>query len=67
MSKAEKAPHAIEYALACVHMVVNHAILAKYHPVSNPVYVMARGSRPKYDNKQIRFSQKMRLKSCCPP
>ena len=55
MGKAEKAPRTIEYALACVRMVVNHAIRAKYHPGPNPVSIMARGSRPKYDNKRVRF------------
>ena len=55
MKRAGRAPRSIEYALACVRMVVNHAIRAKYHPGPNPVSIMARGSRPKYDNKRVRF------------
>ncbi len=55
MGKAEKAPRTIEYALTCVRMVMNHAIRSGYHRGPNPVSLLPRGSRPKYDNKRVRF------------
>jgi integrase len=55
MNKAGKAPRSIEYAFACIRMVINHAIHAGYHPGPNPVTTLPRGSRPKYDNKRVRF------------
>ena len=58
MTKAGKAPRSVEYALACVRMVINHAIRAGYHPGPNPVTTLPRKSRPKYDNKRVRFFSK---------
>jgi len=55
MSRADKAPRSIEYALACIRMVIGHAIRSGYHPGPNPVTTLPRGSRPKYDNKRVRF------------
>lgn len=55
MGRAGKAPRSIEYALACIRMVVGHAIRSGYHPGPNPVTTLPRGSRPKYDNKRVRF------------
>ncbi len=55
MKKADKASRSIEYALACVRMVLNHALRSGYHAGPNPVTTMARHARPKYDNKRVRF------------
>ena len=55
MKRADKAPRSIEYALACVRMVLNHALRSGYHAGPNPVTTMARNARPKYDNKRVRF------------
>ncbi len=55
MKRAGKAPRSIEYAFACVRMVMNHAIRSGYHRGPNPVSLLPRGSRPKYDNKRVRF------------
>jgi len=41
-----------------VHMVVNHAILAKYHPGPNPVYVMAGAADPNMIISGYVFSSK---------
>lgn len=58
MTKAGKAPRSIEYALACVRMVIGHAIRAGYHSGPNPVTTLPRKSKPKYDNKRVRFFSK---------
>jgi len=55
MKRAGRAPRSIEYAFACVRMVMNHAIRSGYHRGPNPVSSLPRGSRPKYDNKRVRF------------
>ena len=55
MKRAGRAPRSIEYAFACVRMVMNHAIRSGYHRGPNPVSLLPRGSRPKYDNKRVRF------------
>ncbi len=55
MKRAGRAPRSIEYAFACTRMVLNHAIRSGYHPGPNPVSSLPRGSRPKYDNKRVRF------------
>ena len=52
---AGKSPRTIEYTLACARMVLNHAIRTGFHPGPNPVTTLPRNSRPKFDNKKLRF------------
>jgi integrase len=55
MSKAGRAPRTIQLALAHVRMVINHAIRSGYHAGPNPVSTMPRNSKPKVENRRLRF------------
>ena len=55
IENAGKAPRTAQLALSFVRMVINHAIRGKYHTGPNPVSTLPRNSKPKLDNKRIRF------------
>jgi integrase len=55
MNKAGRAPRTIQLALAHVRMVINHAIRSGYHAGPNPVSTMPRNSKPKVENRRLRF------------
>lgn len=55
MNKAGRAPRTIQLALAHVRMVINHAIRTGYHAGPNPVSIMPRNSKPKVENRRLRF------------
>ncbi len=52
MIDAGKAPRSIQYALAVVRQVINHAIRNEIYSGDNPA---TKVSRPKVDNKRLRF------------
>jgi integrase len=52
MIDAGKAPRSIQYALAVVRQVINHAIKNEIYSGSNPA---SKVSKPKVDNRRIRF------------
>jgi integrase len=52
MSDAKKSPRSIQYALAVIRQVFNHAIKNEMFTGNNPATMV---SRPKVDNKRIRF------------
>jgi integrase len=55
MNQAGRAPRTIQLALAHVRMVINHAIRSGYHAGPNPVSTMPRNSKPKVENRRLRF------------
>jgi integrase len=55
MDAAGRAPRTIQLALAFVRMVINHAMRSRYHAGPNPVSIMPRNSRPKVENRRLRF------------
>ncbi len=55
IQNAGRAPRTAQLALSFVRMVINHAIRENYYSGSNPVSTLPRNSKPKVDNKRIRF------------
>ncbi|MGV1099145.1 tyrosine-type recombinase/integrase [Thiovibrio sp. JS02] len=58
MAKAGRAPRSIEYALAVVRQVFNHAINHDFHAGKNPAGGGGKVKRPKIDNRRMRFLTK---------
>lgn len=55
MEKADLAPRTIEYAFACIRMVMSHAIENNYYQGMNPIKKLKHNDKPKYDNRRTRF------------
>jgi len=55
MIKAERAPRSVQYAFACIRMVLNQAIDSKYYHDINPIKKLKKADKPKFDNRRTRF------------
>ncbi len=55
MEKGNLAPRTVEYAFACIRMVMSHAIENNYHQGINPIKKLKLNDKPKFDNRRTRF------------
>jgi integrase len=55
MTKAGRSPRTVQYAFACLRMVMNHAAEEGYYTGINPIKKLKKTDRPKFDNRRTRF------------
>lgn len=55
MTKAGRSPRSVQYAFACIRMVMNQAIESKYYNGINPIKKLRKTDKPKFDNRRTRF------------
>jgi integrase len=55
MTKAGRSPRTVQYAFACIRMVINQAIEDGYYIGINPIKKLKQSDKPKFDNRRTRF------------
>ncbi len=55
ITKAGRSPRTVQYAFACLRMVINLATENEYYIGINPIKKLKKADRPRFDNRRTRF------------